>query len=432
MQISGFIHQLIGTKKIIIKDVSYDPISNIITVYARLQKSIINRCGICGKRSKHYDNGRGSRVWRCLDVGTSKTFIEATCPRVECAEHGVKTCTVPWANHSSRFTKNFEEMAAWLTVNTPKSTVAKFMRISWTTVGDICSRVYQNLSEQVPSGFDNLRNIGIDETSYKKGHKYLTVVVNHDTSTVIWVGIGHNKTVLSKFFKLLTAEQRSAIECVTADGARWIANCIEEYCPGAERCVDPFHVVSWATEVLDSIRKEAWREANRTVQATQKRGKGRPKKGENVNPEKQTAVSIKGLRYVLLKNPEHLTEGQRNQLNLLIDANPKMYRSYLLKEGLRLAITSGADEIETALDKWLSWAQRCRIDGFLKLRQKIKHHKDAIIATAKHHLSNARIEATNNKIKNIVHRAYGFRNTDNLMSMIMLTCSSVTPTLPWG
>ena len=122
------------------------------------------------------------------------------------------------------------------------------MRIEWHTVGEILSRVYKELEEKPSERFDNLVNIGIDETSYKKGHKYMTVVVNHDTNSVIWCSIGYKKEVLQRFFDGLTPKQRESIRCVSADGARWIADCVKEYCPNDALCIDPFHVVSWATD----------------------------------------------------------------------------------------------------------------------------------------------------------------------------------------
>ncbi len=136
------------------------------------------------------------------------------------------------------------------------------------------------------------------------------------------------------------------------------------------------------------------------------------------------------LRYVLLKNPEHLSENQQAQLLFLTKANPKLYRAYLLKENLRLALKAGPDEIAGKLSKWMAWAQRCRIPVFRDLRKKIKRHFDAIVAAARFSLSNARSEAFNNKIKLIIRTAFGFRNVDNLLAMVMLSCSLLHPTLP--
>ncbi len=106
------------------------------------------------------------------------------------------------------------------------------------------------------SRFDKLRCIGIDETSYRKGHTYMTVVVNHDTGDVIWLGDGHDEETLSGFFKLLTRKQRASIKYIAADGASWIQSCVKKYCPRAKRCLDPLHVVSWSNDALSQITAE--------------------------------------------------------------------------------------------------------------------------------------------------------------------------------
>ena len=104
------------------------------------------RCGICGKKSKFYDNGnQGARTWRACDWSGHKVFLVAPSCRVNCPVHGVVTCKFPWARHDSRFTYKFEEMTAWMAVNCSKSAVAAFMRISWNTVGPVISRVEKDL-----------------------------------------------------------------------------------------------------------------------------------------------------------------------------------------------------------------------------------------------------------------------------------------------
>ena len=147
-----------------------------------------------------------------------------------------------------------------------------------------------------PQGQQVFGQIRGRKTSYKKGHKYMTVVINHDKSSVIWCAPGYGKEVLSQFFELLSEEQRASIRCVSADGARWIASCVEEYCPNALRCIDPFHVVSWATDALDQVRREAWAEAHQQAKNQPKRKPGRPAKGETA-PKKKQAKSVKNLCY---------------------------------------------------------------------------------------------------------------------------------------
>jgi transposase len=258
----------------------------------------------------------------------------------------------------------------------------------------------------------------------------MTVVVNYATGKLLWAAKGHGKAVLEGFFKLLSEEQRRAIQHVTADGARWIAECVAEWCPNAERSIDPFHVVQWATDTLDEVRRMVWREAREAAKAGKARRKrGRPRKGEEAPPE-QKDKAIKGARYPLFKNPENLTDGQAATIELIAKSNPRLYRAYLLKEMLRLLFQHTFSGAKGELERWISWARRCRIPPFVELQKKICRHFDAILSTIKHGLSNARIEAINNKIKLTVRMGYGFRNIDHLIALVMLRCSNVNLMLP--
>lgn len=386
-------------------------------------------CGICGKKSQFYDYGRGSRRWRASDLGLMMTFLIADSPRVNCKDCGVVTASVPWARHKSRYTYDFEQTVAWHATHSSKTVVAQAMRISWNTIGPIISRIKDALDPDPTKRFNNLKRIGIDETSYRKGHKYMTVVVDHDTGKVIWVSKGHGKSILAKFFELLTKEQRSSIEHVTADGARWISQCVEKYCPNAIRCIDPFHVVQWATEAIDTVRREAWQDARKKTKSEKKSGPGRPRKG---TPAKDTtATDIKGSRFALGKAPQNLTDNQRAKLEMIAKSDNRLYRAYLLKEKLRLIFQMDVHEGKLELDAWISWARRCRIPVFVELQKKIRRHYDAILETLRVGLSNARIEAINNKIKLSIRMAYGFRNMNNMIDMIMLRCSDIKVLLPW-
>jgi len=139
---------------------------------------------------------------------------------------------------------------------------------------------------------------------------------------------------------------------------------------------------------------------------------------------------IKNLKYALLKNPENLTENQRVTMDMLIKSDNKLYRSYLLKENLRLCFRYSYDEATVELEKWLKWAQRCRIPKFVELGKKIKRHKTAIHNSFKYRLTNARIEAINNKIKVTIRMGYGYRNIDNLIALVRLKCGNDKITLP--
>ncbi len=394
-----------------------------IVINAKPTKGHRCLCPFCLKQAPYYDS-LGTRRWRSLDFGYTKVFIEAPVLRVVCPEHGVLTAWVPWARHHSMFTRDFENTVVWMSLYLPKTAVSEYMRIAWNTIGPIISRYKADADPFPEHRFNNLKHIGIDETSYRKGHKYITVIVDHDTNSVIWVHDRHGKEVLREFFEQLTEEQRSSIECVTADGARWISETMEEYIPQADRCLDSYHLIEWAQDALDDVRTEAWQRARRKT----KNKVGRPRKGEE--PDK-TANKIKNTKYALGKAPENLTARQEAQLEFIADTDPKLYRAYRLKEYLRTLIHLPMKELEPALKDWLWKASHSQIPAIYELQKKIRRHYDAILNTARYNLSNARIEATNNKIKLTIRLAYGFRNIQNMIDMIFLRCSDIPVDLPY-
>lgn len=431
MSVNSLLKKLLGIALVVVKSARFEGGSLIVSV--RPRKSRLCRCHECGRRCPVHDCPPAPRRWRSLDLGSTMVFLEYALPRVDCPEHGVHAAGVPWAHHRSRFTRDFEEQVAWLCVHCNRSTVSRLMRIDWKSVGGICKRVYDRLDAEAGSRFDGLVRIGVDETSYKKGHKYMTVVVDHDTGRVVWCARGHGKAVLESFFDLLTDGQRASVEVVTADGARWIADVVAERCPNAERAMDPFHVVQWMTDVLDEVRKEAWREARKVEKAAEKaapgRKRGRPRKGEG-RPG-SAAKAVKGSRYALLKNPEDLTAGQQASLEKVARENKALYRAYLLKEDLRDVFKSPDPETAGArLDKWLARACRSRNEKVKELSKKVRRHRGAILRSVELGISNARVEAINNKIKLTVRMGYGFRNIDNLIALVMLRCSNLPIALP--
>ena len=153
-----------------------------IVVSVRPYKREQRRCPVCGRACDFYDmaNRGAPRLWRAMDLARSACYLEYAPCRVRCPEHGVRTEAVPWARHGARFTRDFEDWVAWLAVRCTASAVSELARVEWHSVGDVCRRVYAELeAARGASRFDGVRRIGIDETSYKKGHKYVTVVVDH-------------------------------------------------------------------------------------------------------------------------------------------------------------------------------------------------------------------------------------------------------------
>ncbi len=434
--------KLLNTENTVIEECEFytdDKAINHVRIYARPNKWHENDCPYCHKRCQRYDPMSDCpRSWRGLDWGGTLVEIKCKTHRIECPEHGIVVADVPWAYPGSRFTKDFDLTVGWLAVHLPKSTVAEYMRIDWETVGRCVTRTLNDIEPERSRRLNGLVYIGIDETSYKKGHKYITVIVNHETNEVVWVSLGHGKSVLEKFYQQLTEDQRASIKVVTGDGAKWITDCVNEYTPNCVRCVDQFHVVQWAIEALDEVRRESWREAYSHLKELSRKNPrrlGRPNEDDPATQEireaKDTADKIKNSVFALGKAPENLTENQHIRLEMIAKTDPLLYRAYSLKESLRLLLKiTDVNEAEIELKKWLWRASHSRIPAFKELYQKIKRHSKHILNTIRFGMSNARIEATNNKIKLIIRKAYGFRNTDNMIDMVYLVCSNLIISLP--
>ena len=173
MTVSSLAKKMIGVNKIVVENVDLETTAKgeQLVIRARSRKSSQKRCSVCGRECPGFDQGKGLRRWRAPDFGSGiKVFIEAEAPRVRCPEHGVVVKQVPWARHRSGFTKNFEDTAVWLSLQV----------------------------KELSGGhkrYDRLVRIAIDETSYKKGHKYLMLLLNHDTNAVVWIRKGYGKVL---------------------------------------------------------------------------------------------------------------------------------------------------------------------------------------------------------------------------------------------
>ena len=409
-----------GLKRTVVEDVDFDDAAQAVVVSVRPNAKARGRCGRCARRSPRYDNGEGRRRWRALDLGTTKVFLEADAPRVRCRTHGPTVAAVPWARHGAGHTRDFDDLAAWLAVRTSKSAVCQLLRIAWRTVGSIVTRVNADV-DAVVDRLDGLRRIGIDEISYKRGHRYLIVVVDHDTGTLVWAGPGRNDAALGVFFDQLGPERAAQLTHISADMADWIARVVAKRAPNAVRCADPFHVVAWGIDALDVERRRAWNAA-----AGRLRTGTAPRNARSTG----TAARSKRARYALWKNPEDLTDRQQHELDWIAKTDPKLWRAYLLKEALRYVFAVRGDEGKEALRRWLIWARRSQLPAFVDLHRKITAHHDAIDATLEHSLSNALVESTNTKIRLLTRIAFGFHGHQPLIALALLALGSHPPRLP--
>lgn len=383
----------------------------LLVARVRVKAGAARRCSRCQRRCPGYDTSPAPRRWRGLDLSTTQVYLEATTSRVSCREHGVVVAAVPWARPGSRFTAAFEDTAAWLVCHATLAVVAMLLRVAWRSVADIITRVVADRAGKIDRRA-GLRRIGIDEISYRKGQRYLLVVVDHDTGRLVWAGKNRNAATLNRFFDDLGSERAGQLTHVSADGAQWIHDVVAARAPAAVLCLDAFHVVAWATEALDQVRR---------AMVARLRANG----------HHDEATALKASRWALLKNPPNLTGDQRTTLAGIAKANGGLYRAYLLKEQLR-AIFQAVQlaDARGLLGGWIAWAQRCRLEPFVKLAKTIKKYQTLILNAVEHGLSNARSEATNTHLRLLTRRAYGYHSPDALIAMADLTRGGLCPALP--
>jgi transposase len=394
--------ELLGLEQVVVESVWFDPVADAVIVSVRPVVSAAGRCGVCRRRCAGYDAGRGRRRWRSVDVGLRRTYLEAAAPRVRCREHGVVVAAVPWARHRAGHTRDFDAVVVWLVRRMSKAAVCQLMQVGWDTIGEIIERVLADADAAAGDRLAGLRRIGIDEVSYKRGHRYLTVVVDHDTRRVVWLAPGRDKATLLRFFDLLGERRCAQVGLVSADAAEWIFSAVTERCPTARICLDPFHVVAWAAKALDAVRAGVHAAARRAGQTA-------------------LAQGVKGARYALWKDPADLTARQQAKLSWIEATNKPLYQAYLLHQQLRQVFAAaGADRVQL-LDAWLDWAAGSGLRPFVDLAYRIRRSfRDDIANTLTHRLSNGLLESTNTKIRLLTRIAFGFKTPQALIALVKL------------
>ncbi|MCA1680791.1 MAG: ISL3 family transposase, partial [Actinobacteria bacterium] len=277
-------------------------------------------------------------------------------------------------------------------------------------VGRICERVIAEQSKG-RDPFADVRRLGFDEISIRKGHRYLTVVVDHHSGRLLWAHRGRDRKTVEKFLDLLGKERCQRIELVSCDDAESITRPLAERCPNAVICLDPFHIVKAATDALDEIRREVWNEARRAG-------------------NKQLAKELKGARFALWKNAASLTDRQKLKLASIQQTNKRLYRAYLLAQQLREIYRVPAEDALVLLEAWLQWARRCRLEPFRKLARRIAEQRNRVQAAFTNGLSNAPVEQINTQLRLIMRRGFGYHSEDAVIALAMLSLGGLCPPLP--
>jgi transposase len=369
---------------------------------------------------------RSVRRWRGLDLGAARLFLRAEIRRLDCRCCGrVRTEDVPWARPGGRFSRDFEDVVAWLAQRMDKTAVSRLLRCSWEAVAGIVTRVVADHLDD--ARLDAVYRIGVDEVSYRKGHRYLTVVADHDRDgAVIWAGEGKSGATLERFFEQLGSARSTQIQAAWADLHGGYARVIARRAPQARLCADPFHVIKIANLAVDEVRRTEWNAARTAAGVTRVSPLWRTRQ----NPAAQLT---KHTRWALLKDPATWTEQQREQIAQLRKARHVLFRAWVLKEELRdLYRLPPGRRPDAHLDAWLARASRSRIPAVVDLPRTVRKHREAILAAVDLGLSNSKLEGLNSKIRLINDRGYGHHTPAAVIAMIYLCCSGLTIPLPTG
>jgi transposase len=347
------------------------------------------------------------RRWRHLDLGACTLFLECEIRRVDCPHCGVRTEQVPWARPRARHTRDFEDVVTWLTQQTHKQAVAKFFRCAWKTVDSIVTRVVADKLDT--TRLEQLYRIGVDEFSYRKGHRYMTLVADHDTGRVVWADEGRGKTPFLKFFDELGPDRSAQLEAISMDMDEGFRRAAGERAPEARLCFDPFHVVQMFSRAVDRLRQQTTNQLVRFMSPVQRRN----------------------MRWAVLKARERLTEPQQDAIALLRKQRHVLWRAYELKESLRdLYRLEDPADARAYFKAWITRALRSRINSIVLVARRFKANFEGIIAAVELGLANSRLEGINAHIRNINRRGYGHHSVHSLIAMTYLCCGGITVKLP--
>ena len=404
VRVSTAFNRMLGLPGAWVRDVAFGGEGVIVTVVLRRRRPVCSGCGTRGLPIKDHR----VKHWRHLDLGGMRCVIECRLRRLYCPGCGDLPEHVEWARGGTRYSRDFDDLTAWLAQQMSQTQVTKLMRIGWETVGNILERVVADYLDK--GRLDGLRLIGVDEVSYGADHKFLTCVADHETGGIVWAAEGRNAASLQAFFGGLTSEQKASIRAVSIDMSAGYEDAIRDSVPDAQVCFDPFHVVQLGGKAADQVRRD---EYNRHGRSSTGEGKW-----------------IKGTRYSLLKDTAKQTTGQLLKLAEVVLTNKPMYRAFLLYGELRYLYRVPKEDAPERLDAWLAWASRSRLKPFVKLARTIRKHRHSVLAAIEIGISNGRLEALNSKVRLISHRAYGFHSANALIAMIYLCCAGIQIPLP--
>lgn len=372
--------------------------STQLIIELRAKADVPKRCSRCGEIVVEIHDVTPRRV-RDLPLLDRDTWLIVPRARLQCPHCGPTVEAVPWLDRYQRMTKRLADKIAALAQLLPIKHVAAWFGVDWDTVKQIDTRALA--ARLGPLDLSGVRQIAIDEFAIHRGHQYATLVVDVETRRVLWVHQGRDGQALAGFFALLGPAGCAGLEAVVLDLWRPYLKAVRTHCPQAAIVYDLFHAVArYATEVLDRVRND---EANRLA---------RPQRHHHRHETEAVRRVIKGARWLLLRNAEHLPRPEdRVRLSELLDANQALFTAYVLKEDLKQLWSYRSPA--AARRAWQDWHARAMASGLaplMRFARWMNFAADYIINHARYPLHTGLVEGMNNKIKVLKRTAYGYRD----------------------
>jgi transposase len=384
-----------------VTDVTFDATESRLDIYIARSKGSKVNCPVCSKECTVHDSK--DRTWRHLNFFQYKAFIHCKIPRCNCSDHGVKQIDVPWTREGSGFTLLFEAFVMTLVRSMPVNAVAKMIGIYsdrlWRIIDHYVAVAYESVD------FSNVTNIGIDETSSKRGHNYITLFVDLVESKVLFATEGKDASTIKSFKNTLENHDGAvaSIKNISCDMSPAFISGAKANFPKADITFDKFHVIKRINESVDQVRREESREND----------------------------LLKGTRYLWLKNPENLTVKQSEQMTSLSKSKIKTIRAYNIKLSLQefYEITD-YKAAEAYLKKWFYWATHSKLKPMIDAAYFVKRHWDGVLRYTTTRITNGVLEGINSIIQSVKRRARGYGTTKHFISMVYLVCGDLQFNLP--
>ncbi|MFN8278440.1 MAG: ISL3 family transposase [Chitinophagales bacterium] len=350
----------------------------------------IDLLGKDGKVNKAYDHVE--RTWRHLNFFQHECYLHATVPRIRQDDGSTQMVTVPWASEGSSFTLLFEAFAIELCKSgLSLSAAGRLLGIDGRIIGRIIRRYVEEARYSQP--LEQVRVMGVDETSSRKGHNYLTVLTDMEQKKVVGIGVGRNEKAFLAALQQCAVRQvePQKVEKVVMDLSPSYKAAVSTHLAAAEIVFDRFHLEQLVSKALDEVRRK----------------------------EAAHSKQLKNTKYLWLRRGSDLGIEQMEQLQFLSSTYPQLGKTYRFKEWFKEICNSADPNTATWLMKeWLYKAQRSNIAPIQKVAQSLKAHWSGIVQYFESRLTSGYVERVNLKIQEIKRMAKGYRNMENFIIMI--------------